>query len=497
MSTKPFIDLGQRNKGTFWEYLSAYSFLHTKLPYTQYDIPTFLGFGQGDSNKHCHHRDVIEAAKQLLITEFESGVYTDDFFKQIDDLYRKPLEALKVLMKKDFSHDSPEELSEKINFTVRAIAETHKPMLQALKTLYLNDYFEHELRAVLNEDEKNNVSQIAVYTALLLTPTRVTQAQLEEEQLFDLQKIFEDRFTEYSKESFEQFIQQPDVEERILHLTKTAGYFHMEYSKEPWTDVDYESELLKRIQAGSIKGMDFPETRRKDIIQQQNDFFEHQPSSEKLKKLCHVLQEFSYVLDASKVVLVEGFYIVRPLWKHIAKKLGVSLSDFLYLVLPEIEDLLRQGKSADMNLIKKRKQARAVLLKDGIISVYEGDAARELGKELIEEADLEHTKEVKGMIAYPGTVTGKVVVIRSVKDRDKFAKGDIMVAADGPAEFTWFLKQASAIVTDQGGMISHVAIIAREMKTPCVVATKIATKVFNDGDIVEVNADEGIITLVN
>lgn len=81
----------------------------------------------------------------------------------------------------------------------------------------------------------------------------------------------------------------------------------------------------------------------------------------------------------------------------------------------------------------------------------------------------------------------------SVLDYDKFKKGDIMVTHDGSAELTIFLKKAGAIVTNEGGMICHAANIAREMKTPCIVATKFATKFIKSGDIIEVDANKGIV----
>jgi len=53
--------------------------------------------------------------------------------------------------------------------------------------------------------------------------------------------------------------------------------------------------------------------------------------------------------------------------------------------------------------------------------------------------------------------------------------------------------RAAAFVTDEGGITCHAAIVAREMKKPCVIGTRIATKVFKEGDWVEVNADKGMV----
>jgi len=59
------------------------------------------------------------------------------------------------------------------------------------------------------------------------------------------------------------------------------------------------------------------------------------------------------------------------------------------------------------------------------------------------------------------------------------------------------IRQAAAIVTNEGGITCHAAIVARELGIPCVIATKIATEVLKDGDIVEVNANHGVVTLLN
>ena len=58
------------------------------------------------------------------------------------------------------------------------------------------------------------------------------------------------------------------------------------------------------------------------------------------------------------------------------------------------------------------------------------------------------------------------------------------------------MKNAAAILTDQGGITSHAAIISREMHIPCIVGTKIATQVLKDGDLVEVDADNGIVRIL-
>ena len=68
-----------------------------------------------------------------------------------------------------------------------------------------------------------------------------------------------------------------------------------------------------------------------------------------------------------------------------------------------------------------------------------------------------------------------------------------MVAVMTFPNFVQAMERASAFVTDEGGILCHAAIIAREMRKPCITGTKIATKVLKDGDLVEVDADKGIV----
>ncbi len=58
------------------------------------------------------------------------------------------------------------------------------------------------------------------------------------------------------------------------------------------------------------------------------------------------------------------------------------------------------------------------------------------------------------------------------------------------------MKRAAAFVTDEGGITCHAAIVSREMKKPCIIGTKIATKVLKDGDLVEVDANRGIVRIL-
>lgn len=100
---------------------------------------------------------------------------------------------------------------------------------------------------------------------------------------------------------------------------------------------------------------------------------------------------------------------------------------------------------------------------------------------------------VKGLGASPGIGSGKVQIISSAEELDKVKEGDILVTAMTNPDMVPAMRRASAIVTDEGGMTCHAAIISRELGIPCVVGTMKATKVLSDGLEITVDGSKGVV----
>jgi len=105
-------------------------------------------------------------------------------------------------------------------------------------------------------------------------------------------------------------------------------------------------------------------------------------------------------------------------------------------------------------------------------------------------------QEVKGFVAYSGYAKGIVKIVLTVEDIDKVNEGDILVSSATNPDLMLAMRKAAAFVTDTGGIMSHAAIVSREMKKPCVVGTKIATHALKDGDMVEVDAKAGVVRIL-
>lgn len=103
---------------------------------------------------------------------------------------------------------------------------------------------------------------------------------------------------------------------------------------------------------------------------------------------------------------------------------------------------------------------------------------------------------LEGIAASNGQATGKVRIVQSSADNANFQDGEILVTKLTNPTMIMMMAKAAGIVTDVGGLTSHPAIVSREMGTPCVVSTKIATTTLKDGMTVRVDGSQGKVYLI-
>lgn len=113
-----------------------------------------------------------------------------------------------------------------------------------------------------------------------------------------------------------------------------------------------------------------------------------------------------------------------------------------------------------------------------------------------ETQSLKQTRQLTGLTGHRGIVRGFVRRVMGHKQIGDLLEGEILISPMTIPDFLPAIVKAAAIVTDEGGMLSHAAIVAREFGKPTVVGTQIATKRLKDFDIVEVNATEGKVNLI-
>ncbi|MEM2214583.1 MAG: phosphoenolpyruvate synthase [Candidatus Nezhaarchaeales archaeon] len=101
---------------------------------------------------------------------------------------------------------------------------------------------------------------------------------------------------------------------------------------------------------------------------------------------------------------------------------------------------------------------------------------------------------VKGLPASPGVWAGKAKVVRSIEEASRLIeKGDILVTTMTNPDWVPYMRLAGAIVTDEGGMTCHAAIVSRELGIPAIVGSGNATKVLETGKEYTVDASTGVV----
>lgn len=186
---------------------------------------------------------------------------------------------------------------------------------------------------------------------------------------------------------------------------------------------------------------------------------------------------------------------------RVSKEVLISEPLIRVLSADELLNYLKKGLKPDYKILEDRVKG-FIYSKKGIILTGSSPAHLEsvidhIGYELVDKKhDNADVKELKGLVACRGKVKGRVRIIMSKRDIPNLLEGEVLIAAMTTPEYLPALKKAIAFVTDEGGITSHAAIVAREMKKPCIIGTKIATKVLKDGDLVEVDANKGIMKII-
>lgn len=262
--------------------------------------------------------------------------------------------------------------------------------------------------------------------------------------------------------------------------------------------ITIEKELTKRL--SSIQNIyENPRAlNRKDFLKFIKDFEEAVPWAVIMWWLCGMEEKDLKEININKIKnlrektdkLSAGTDVtIRRSLEKLYPKLGE------YSAMLTIEEI-KNNSLHSLEQLKKRDEG--FIFTAG--KLYIGTSRNEI-EELfniqLPEEKVDYHEEFKGTIAYKGKLRGIIKRVMGHKDLDKINEGEILVSPMTMPDFIGAMKKASAIITDEGGLTCHAAIIAREMKKPCIVGTKIATKILKDGMLVEVDANNGIVRILN
>lgn len=278
---------------------------------------------------------------------------------------------------------------------------------------------------------------------------------------------------------------------KIIAHTKRFGFLNMYcYEGTPMTNEDVVLKLKELLGEDCAKKLEAAKKAKREVMRRYQKLLRELRIGGALLRAVEYTQEYLYFRLYRLDVLMKAGYYVRGFIAEIARRMGITYDDTIHLWHEEVKGFLESGRLPDMTKIMERKEKYATLLVDGEFRVFSGKEVE--GVVLREETPKAElgapVTMLEGNTASRGRYEGAVRLVLVGKDVDKVRKGDVLVSTMTNPYYLLAMMRAKAIVCDEGGILSHAAIVSRELGIPCVVGTKNATKVLKDGDLVEVNA---------
>lgn len=317
-----------------------------------------------------------------------------------------------------------------------------------------------------------------------------------DKSLLAIAKETEEKGTSYSKQAlkklsnnelFDLFEELFDLMKRFLHYYRYTEPHYLDLLEEKIDQLLEKQEknkekkeyLKAKLLAGDDVGMAL---------------------DQEIKDIVRFLREISKKrFEAKRNSLLTSRY-ADSLLGETARRFYLAVTQVSSLNYKELQNLLLDNIKPDINEVNTRKEEFAFKVKGTKFTEITGTQFANFRNSFL-PSQTERT--ITGSTAYPGKVTGKAVVLPSIATTEEydefiegFEKGGILVAPMTSPDLVPVFKDVAAIVTDEGGITSHAALIAREMKIPCVVGTSYATKLLKTGMQVQVDATNAKISII-
>lgn len=402
---------------------------------------------------------------------------------------------------------------------------------QEIKSLYENDY--KNISAILSPLHDRLVTDYSSNELLMIYSTALNFAEehinYAEYTIDGFDDFFSDSFSEYLHNNFEVRISKIELADLLKPATLSA---QSRYQKEIiglvlampsdtieqicsryfWTKMSWDGsneltneEVEKDIATISKKDSNDLKneydrlanyearalSERRDILNK----YELNLEDGLLANYFKLLDAFNTFHDYRKEIQMRTNQVIYRVLNELPQRFSVDYHDLLYYFPNEIITLIKNGNTVDRDIIKKRQQGITFIIEEGKVTEYIGvEAVRILEEYVLKNRQTENVKKIIGIPASKGIIKGRTFVTKIVKEANELlSAGDILVTSMTTVDFVPAMRRAAAIITDDGGITCHAAVVSRELGIPCIVGTKIATSVLKTGDIIRMDATSGII----
>lgn len=303
------------------------------------------------------------------------------------------------------------------------------------------------------------------------------------EELEFLRKIYSNR-----EKSIEDLIN--------MHLEEydyiTIGYGSKPMAREVLVD---RYKKIKEMNDDELKNkIEKIEKYPTDIIQQKQKVY-RKLKNKQLIELFDLAAKLGIMRDRKKALLGKAVKFRNTILNEIKNKNPNESENIKYYTMDDFYNLLVLGQALDDEEISKRKEGIYI---SNVSMISTGMEAREEYYNSVKsvENNTNILKTRKGVCASSGKVVGKAKICLTFEECNKLEEGEILITYGTDFDFMNAIIKSKAIVTEEGGILSHASVISRELKKTCIIAFKGITKVLKDGDLIEVDATKGIVRIL-
>lgn len=479
------IDLIGELKKDAWTYKGFHAILHTFFPVAHNGFGTTkkhwgigctkIVFFVKDRYVHWYwNKADMKTLRDVVIANVRKNkVFLKKLRKKWTGLLKKFDEVMKHIDKTDLKKLSDKELIElHDDFYAKYLDEFGVVMapMDAF-SMHTDEFFEPGLRAFLKKKGKED----RFYDAYSLLTAPIEDSFLGREEK-DLLKIVKAKK------------QGKNIQKLLETHQKKYFWIQNNYAVQKKLPVSFFEQRLKELENKKIK------EKFDEVKKQKEEIIKELSLPQQIIDYVRITELFCWIQDERKKYVMISNWYQRLFFEEVGRRLKIPVEEMEYTVYPELREMLL-NKKIDRKLLKKRQEGcMHIRTGEDDYEIFTGPAVDEIFDTIF--AKKETSNEVKGMCASPGKAVGTVKIIRKTHDMINMKQGDVLVASMTRPEMVTAMKKAAAIVTDEGGITSHAAVVSREMGIPCVIGTKNATRILKDGDMVEVDATKGIVKRV-
>ncbi len=369
------------------------------------------------------------------------------------------------------------------------------PILDIQQFSFVESNLIQFLKSTLSEEEYQEAFTLFTH------PPQNSFSQDQEEDLLQLLKEYaldQTLFNDLKNISLPELRKKyPSFYQKLQNHTTKYGWVYYVYAGPAFT----EQHFLGFIQDYLHRGINPAErlgqikSRKKQMEEKKRVYLQKLKPTPFQKTILTLAGKMVWGKPRRKDYQSKSYYHFEKLLREIARRLSLSLSQARSIPPDLLQDALTTGK-IDVDLINRIYTAHACLPNDdGTITILAGEEAQAFTASFLHDEQHQITKhnEIKGNCAYPGKIKGTVRIVNIPADMDKMNYGEILVSMATTPAIVPAMKKAAAIVTDEGGLTCHAAIVSRELEVPCIIGTKVGTALLKDGDMVEVDARKGVV----